>query len=61
MTDNASRIPKKLAKILKDVVEEFKTKKFVEAIILTSSYERGDFTKYSDVDITVFYDKLDSN
>lgn len=60
MTDIAAHIPKNLAKILKDVIEQFKTELRVEAIILTGSYARGDFTKYSDVDITVFYDKLES-
>lgn len=60
MTDIASHIPTKLAIILLDIVEKFQTKKFVEPVILTGSYARGDFTKYGDVNMIVFYEKMDS-
>ena len=53
-------IPEKIRLIIIPLVEEYSSLSEVEAIILTGSYARGDFNEYSDLDIIIFYNQIDS-
>ncbi|MHA2251321.1 MAG: nucleotidyltransferase domain-containing protein [Candidatus Kariarchaeaceae archaeon] len=50
---NLSHIPEPILDQINKIVQDFSSEE-VESVILTGSYARGDFTEYSDVDITFF-------
>ncbi|MHA2253434.1 MAG: nucleotidyltransferase domain-containing protein [Candidatus Kariarchaeaceae archaeon] len=61
MSEIASHLPKELTRILNEIIKQYQSESAVDSIILTGSYARGDFTSYSDVDITIFFDKIGSD
>lgn len=52
-----NNLSKKYQKIVDQVIEDLKRRKGVEAILLSGSVARGDFTPYSDIELNVIVNK----
>lgn len=57
----AKKIPKKVNKAIKDYIEVIKKDIPVKRVILFGSYTKGQYGKWSDIDIVIISDKFGKN